>query len=142
MMATYQEAIESTVTTWEGITAAPHQFNAREYMLRVGTRTIEVGHLHGNTLLDILFSVKVRAALLNEGKTDVHHFIPDSGWTSFSIRSQADYEQALWLLRLSYLEKLERYTRGRHNLDIPAELEQMGISQAIREAAFPRLNPA
>jgi hypothetical protein len=49
-----QAAITKVVTAWDGITAQPHRFGGLEYML--GTR--EIGHIHGDHLVDIPFPKK------------------------------------------------------------------------------------
>lgn len=137
-MANYLQPIETTVTTWDdAITAAPHRFSAREFNLNIGNRTIELGHLHNGTLLDILFNVKVRDVLIAEGNARTHQFVPDSGWTSFSVRTPDDLDHALWLLRLSYLINVARYGRGKHPLDLPYEIDQLALSDTLRKVAFP-----
>jgi hypothetical protein len=43
---------------------------------------------------------------LAEGLAEEHRWVPNSGWTTFQIRSEEALSHALWLMRLSYL----RYT--------------------------------
>jgi hypothetical protein len=92
-------SIEDEVSAWPGIAAEPHRFNGREFTL--GAR--EVGHVHGERLLDIPFAKRIRDVLVEEGEAQEHHVIPESGWISFRIEGDADREHAVWLLRLSYL---------------------------------------
>jgi hypothetical protein len=40
---------------------------------------------------------------LEEGLAQEHHWIPNSGWTTFHVRGEKDLIHALWLLRLSHL---------------------------------------
>lgn len=139
-MTNYLEPLESTVVAWDdAISGAPHRFSAREFNLQIGNRRVELGHLHNGRLLDILFSVKIRDVLIAEGKAQTHRFVPDSGWISFPIRNADDYEQAVWLLRLSYLINVYRYGRGKHALDISAEVELLTLSDTLQETAFPSL---
>src|SRR5205085_2473077 len=91
--------IQSEVESWAGITSGPHQFGAIEFLLNGA----EIGHLHGDHLLDVAFSKPVRNALIAEGRAEPHHIMPESGWVSFRLRQPQDADQALWLLRLSYL---------------------------------------
>jgi hypothetical protein len=49
------------------------------------------------------FRVQVRDALLAEGLAEEHRWVPNSGWTSFHVRSEDDFKHAVWLMRLSYL---------------------------------------
>lgn len=37
------------------------------------------------------------------GLAEEHRWVPNSGWTTFHMRSKEDLSHALWLLRLSYL---------------------------------------
>jgi predicted DNA-binding protein (MmcQ/YjbR family) len=86
------------VNTWPGISEAPGNFGAVEFKL--GKR--EIGHLHGNTLLDVPFPRKVRDELVSAGEAEPHHVMPQSGWISFRIRKAGDAEHAVALLRKSY----------------------------------------
>jgi hypothetical protein len=63
----------------------------------------EVGHVHTNGIVDIPFPRLVRDALLADGLAEEHHWVPNSGWITFQMRSEEDLSHALWLVRLSYL---------------------------------------
>jgi hypothetical protein len=91
-------SIEAAVTSWDGVSAAPHRFGGREF--RVGRR--EIGHLHGDTLLDLPFPVKIRDELVAAERASRHHILPDTGWVSFRIRTTEDVMRAIELLRLNY----------------------------------------
>jgi hypothetical protein len=93
-----REAILNTVTTWEQITAHPHRFGGTEFQF--GTR--EIGHIHGDYMVDIPFPTKVRDQLVNEGRAEPHHILPESGWISFYIREADDVQRAIDLFRLSF----------------------------------------
>jgi predicted DNA-binding protein (MmcQ/YjbR family) len=93
-----RERVNEAVLAWSGVTAHPHRFGGTEFQL--GTR--EIGHIHGNTLVDIPFPTKVREELVAAGRAEPHHVLPVSGWISFYIREEADVERAIDLLRLSY----------------------------------------
>ena len=97
-MASASETIRSAVSAWPGMSEAPHRFGGVEFLL--GKR--EIGHLHGNVLLDTPFPRKVRDALVAAGEAEPHHVLPQSGWISFRIRSAKDAEAAVGLLRKSY----------------------------------------
>ena len=95
---------------------APHRFGGVEFNL--GTR--EIGHLHGDRLLDLPFPRKLRDELVASGRAAPHHVLPQSGWVSFRIKSPADTEAAVALLRLSYdliTEQLERRRRQKAVID-------------------------
>ncbi|HEX5838668.1 MAG TPA: luciferase family protein, partial [Anaerolineales bacterium] len=86
------------VTSWPGVTSQPHRFGDVEYV--IGRR--EIGHIHGNHLVDIPFPKKVRDEIVATGRAQPHHILPDSGWISFILRQDSDVEQAIALLEESY----------------------------------------
>src|SRR5436190_22068891 len=98
-MSKLRDRIKSEVESWAGITSGPHQFGAIEFRLN----GVEIGHLHGDQLLDVAFSKPVRNALIAEKLAEAHHILPESGWVSFRLRQPSDSDHALWLLRLSYV---------------------------------------
>jgi hypothetical protein len=97
-MPSASETIRAEVSGWSGMSEAPHRFGGIQFNL--GTR--EIGHLHGDRLLDVPFPRRMRDALVADGRAEPHHVLPQSGWVSFRIRSAADTEAAVALLRLSY----------------------------------------
>ena len=101
------QKVEETLTQWEGIEAVPHRFGGREY--RMGKR--EIGHIHGDGLVDIPFPVSVRDEVVAAGLADHHHILPESGWISKWLRTPEDVETALELLKRSYEIALEQKAR-------------------------------
>lgn len=93
-----QTQITQTVTAWEGVTAQPHRFGGVEY--RFGTR--EIGHIHGDHLVDIPFPKKIRDQVVQTGRAQAHHILPESGWISFYLRQPEDVQKAIELLAESY----------------------------------------
>lgn len=102
-----QEIFE-TVTHWEEIAYAPHRFGGTEY--RIGRR--EVGHVHGDSLVDIPFPLHVRDELVKSGEAEPHHILPRSGWVSVFLRNPDDVGRAIRLLRKSYEMALASQTRS------------------------------
>src|SRR5436309_11608142 len=98
-MMTYVKALEDEVSTWPHVSVHSHRFGGREF--RFGSA--EVGHVHTGGIVDIPFPRSVRDALLADGLVEEHHWAPNSGWTTFQMRSEEDLPHALWLMRLSYL---------------------------------------
>ncbi len=90
--------IHEQVLLWPGITSGPHRFGGTEY--RLGRR--EIGHIHGDALVDIPFPMQVRDEVVNGGLAKPHHHVPNSGWVSCYLRQADDVERALGLLRRSY----------------------------------------
>jgi hypothetical protein len=93
-----QEEIQKTVLTWPGVTVNPHRFGGVEFQLA----SREIGHIHGDSLVDIPFPTKVRNELVAAGAAEPHHVLPDSGWISFYIRQPEQVAKAIALLRRSY----------------------------------------
>ena len=93
-----QKTITQTLASWDGVSTAPHRFGGVEY--RLGTR--ELGHIHGDHLVDIPFPKKVRDEIVNAGLAEPHHILPETGWVSFYLREETDIQNAVELLRRSY----------------------------------------
>jgi hypothetical protein len=91
--------LEQEVSEWPYISIHPHRFGGKEF--RFGSA--EVGHVHTGGIVDIPFPRSIRDALLVEGLAQEHRWVPDSGWITFHVGSEADLRRALWLMRLSYL---------------------------------------
>jgi Family of unknown function (DUF5519) len=88
-----------------------HRFGGSEF--RFGSA--EVGHVHTAGTVDIPFPRAVHDALLADGLAEKRRWVPNSGWTTFHVRSEADVKHALWLMRLSYLRcklKVDADPRG------------------------------
>ena len=61
-----QARITAAVTAWAGVTARPHRFGGVEYV--IGKR--EIGHIHGDHLVDIPFPKKVRDEIIHQALLD------------------------------------------------------------------------
>lgn len=92
------EVIAEAVLAWQGIEAHPHRFGGIEFKL--GRR--EIGHVHGDHLVDIPFPKRIRDELVEAGKAEPHHVLPESGWVSVYLRAEGDTTRAIDLLRRSY----------------------------------------
>lgn len=93
-----QKTITEALVSWEGVSTAPHRFGGVEY--RLGTR--ELGHIHGDHLVDIPFPKKIRDEIVDDRHGEPHHILPETGWVSFYLREEGDVEKAIALLRRSY----------------------------------------
>jgi predicted DNA-binding protein (MmcQ/YjbR family) len=93
-----QSVITEAVLHWEGVSTAPHRFGGVEY--RLGTR--EIGHIHGDHLVDIPFPKSVRDELVNAGLAQPHHILPETGWISYYLREEEDVQKVMALLYRSY----------------------------------------
>ena len=93
-----KKKIETAMQDRAGIEARPHRFGGTEY--RLGRR--EIGHVHGDYLVDIPFPKDVRDALVSAGRAEPHHILPQSGWVSVYLRQAPDVERAIELLQYSF----------------------------------------
>ena len=73
-----KEKIDTTLRWWSGIRSQPHRFGGTEYCL--GRR--EIGHVHGDSLVDMPFPKKVRNELVTAGRAQPRHILPESGWVN------------------------------------------------------------
>lgn len=102
-----QKIITETLTSWDGVSTAPHRFGGVEY--RLGTR--ELGHIHGDHLVDIPFPKKIRDEIVSAGLAEPHHILPETGWVSFYLRKNGDVETVIELLHRSYEIALKQKQR-------------------------------
>ena len=102
------EQIKQAVTSWTNVSAEPHRFGGTEFL--IGTR--EIGHIHGDSLVDIPFPTKVRNEIIAAGRAQPHHILPESGWISFYLREDGDVQRAIDLLQLSYEIALKQKERS------------------------------
>ena len=91
--------LKREVSEWPHISVHLHRFGGWEFLFDKA----EVGHVHLGGVVDIPFTRAIHDALLEEGLAEEHRWVPNSGWTTFHMRSAKDLEHALWLMRLSYL---------------------------------------
>src|SRR5438094_9587034 len=91
------EQIQREVGSWPNVTIE-HQGGL--VFFHIGAR--EIGHLHGSRMADLPFPVRIREVLVAEGKTNLHHVHPKSGWTSYYIRGEQDVQPIIDLFRLNY----------------------------------------
>ena len=90
--------IIDTLLTWNGMEAHPHRFGGTEF--RMGRR--EIGHIHGDYLVDIPFPKKIRDEIVSAKEAQPHHILPETGWISFYLREEGDIVKAIDLLKRSY----------------------------------------
>lgn len=98
MTTTIEKRIERELLTWRGVTVEPHRFGGTEFRCN----GIQMGHVHRNTLVDFPFPLQVRKELVSAGKASLHHVLPDSGWASYWIKNDKDFEEIIELFRLQY----------------------------------------
>jgi len=87
-----------TVGSWCGAAIRPDSEG-----LCLTLRGVPLGHLGWHGRIDLPFGPQVQDQVLMEGMVslDTHH--PDTDQLVFDIRTAADVDRAIWLLRLAYL---------------------------------------
>ncbi len=91
------EMISKAMLEQPGVSAHPHRFGGTEY--RLGTR--EIGHVHGESFVDIPFPKPVRDEVIANHLAEPHHILPESGWISLYLRQEQDTQTAVQLLNRS-----------------------------------------
>lgn len=97
-MANIKETIEREVGGWPGVEKRVHRFGGVEF--RVNGH--EIGHLHGDRMVDLPFPVRMRKELVEAGEAQLHHVFPQTGWVSYRIRGEQDVAGALDLFKKNY----------------------------------------
>jgi hypothetical protein len=97
-MVQASEKISGEVGSWDGVTSHSHRFGGVEF--RLGR--VELGHIHGNSLADLPFPRRTRDSLVESGRAEPHHVLPNTGWLSRRIRSDSDVDDVIELFRLNY----------------------------------------
>ena len=97
------ETFENAVSRKDAIQRRPHRFGGVGFF--VGTT--EIGHLHGNGLLDLFVGKSFRTEQARRGRALPHHVFPQSGWISFWLRSPADIAQALNLFEVASMYRTQ-----------------------------------
>jgi hypothetical protein len=93
------ESIQKEVQSWTFVTAEVNKFGGIEF--RLNKR--EMGHIHGERLVDLPFPMKIRNELVNSGRVSPHHVLPQSGWVSYWINNgEKDVPVVLELFRMRY----------------------------------------
>lgn len=95
------ERIRQAVASWPGVETLPHRFGGVEY--RLGRK--EMGHVHGDRLADLPLPRRLHDELIAAGRARAHHVLPETGWISCWIDTEADLANVVELFRLQY----ERY---------------------------------
>jgi hypothetical protein len=124
--------LEDEMSTWPHIWTQPHRFGGKEFLFG----SAEVGHMHTGGVVDIPFPRSVRDALLADGLAEEHHWVPNSGWVTFQMRSEEDLSHALWLMRLSYLRYALKTATDPHKL-FQQESEQLRLSPRFKSLLEP-----
>jgi hypothetical protein len=83
------ERIKKEIMSWPNVTAQPHRFGGIEF--RANKR--EIGHIHGESVADLPFPMKIRNDLVNSGRASPHHVLPLSGWVSYWVNQDKEQQE-------------------------------------------------
>ena len=97
-MSNILDTIKKELLSWPYVTAEPHRFGGLEF--RLNKR--EMGHIHGDRVADLPFSMDIRNKLVNSGHVSAHHFLPQSGWVSYWIKGEQDIPSVIELFKMRY----------------------------------------
>jgi hypothetical protein len=98
-MSNILASIQKQILSWPDVTAEPHKFGGIEF--RLNKR--EMGHIHGERLVDLPFPMSTRNELVSAGRVSPHHVLPQSGWVSYWIsKGEEDVPAVVELFRIRY----------------------------------------
>jgi luciferase-like monooxygenase len=98
-MTNILDSIQKEILSWPFVTAEAHKFGGIEF--RLNKR--EMGHIHGERLVDLPFPMTIRNKLVSSGRVSPHHVLPQSGWVSYWINNgEKDVPEVLELFRMRY----------------------------------------
>jgi hypothetical protein len=98
MQTNRKEALTDELLSWPGVTSQHHRFGGIEFLFQGK----EIGHLHGDHLVDLLLPKSQRDEWIAAGRAKPHHIFPESGWLSIYLKSEEDVVNAVEILRTKY----------------------------------------
>ena len=131
-MKDHLKKLEDEISTWPHVSVHAHRFGGHEFLFDKA----EVGHMHTGGIVDIPFPRSLRDALLANGLAEEHHWVPNSGWITFHVRSEGDLSHVVWLMRLSYLRYVLKTASDPREL-FDQESEQLYLSPQFKSLLEP-----
>jgi hypothetical protein len=101
---TVSERITAEVTSWPGVEAGPGDRGS--FAFRLGRR--EFGHLHGDRVAHFAFPRDLCAELRAQGRV-TEHPVASPGLAARALRTEADVDDVIALLRLNYDRAVARH---------------------------------
>ena len=90
-MSNILESIQKQILSWPYVTAKAHRFGGIEFSLNER----EMGHIHGDRLIDLPFPMSTRDELVNSCRASPHHVLPQSGLVIGDIKARKIYQPLL-----------------------------------------------
>lgn len=100
----YMDDVTEEVSEWQNVTISTHKYGGTQFNLG----DVELGHLHGNGLLDVLLNREVKTDLMRNHNILDHHTFENSGWISFWIKCSDDRNIAIEILERAYMFRQTR----------------------------------
>lgn len=135
-----EQSIVSQVEQWDGITTHEKRDGAVEFSFGGD----DFGHVDDDGSVDLPLSSKLRATLVEAGRTEPHPVYKRTGWTTFRVEDEDDVAEAVSLLRLAYVYYVLKVSEeeGKAHLaddiDIEAELDAFEADEGVRGAMMNR----
>lgn len=121
------DEIERIVLKWPGVTSEIHAMGGIGFRFHRN----EIGHIHWNGDVDIVFGRELTEKLLRSGKVQHHRFVPSAAVT-FSLKGEEDIGFAVTLLRFSQLRIILRKKAGDDAATSYLESELKNIPSELR----------
>ncbi len=102
------ELLEESVCERFGARRGVHRFGGLGFF--VGRS--EIGHVHGNGLVDVFVGRANRDRIVADAHAQRHHVFPASGWVSYWLHDRAEVDGALQLFNLA-VKRLQLPTDSR-----------------------------
>lgn len=113
--------------TWEGVNVTIHKYGGLQF--NVGRK--EIGHVHGNGVLDLLLDRQTMLYLVNHRLAHEHHTFRNSGWVTYYIRSEGDYALAIRLLKTGYSWRKNKENKLQNFAQEPALIRRRPLPTTI-----------
>lgn len=96
-------SFKTTVNNWDNVVSKRHQFGGIQFDIN----GMEICHIHGNGIIDILWkNKKERDYLVEKQFCSPHHVHPKSKWTTFFLNSK-NLLKDLQYARISYSQTIK-----------------------------------
>ena len=106
-----------TVKTWEGVSCSYHRYGGLEFT--IGKQ--EIGHIHGNGLVDLYFTKELANTIITNELAEPHHVLNQTGWISYYMSSNTPVSHILTLTKLAYKYRRKLVSKD----DMLVELRKM-----------------
>lgn len=100
----------NTVKKWDQVTVKYHRYGGLEFQVN----GIEIGHIHGNGLIDLHFNKAISATIIQKQLAEPHHVLKETGWISFYLANNTQLPTIIQLTQLSY--ELKRKSKSSNEL--------------------------